>query len=95
MNKTGIRPDDILADDQNFVNLNGVMVRKGSIAAFLKNIDILEDARSSEEVKEGALAMLKELAPGVIASGLHRHATFQNKCVREIIEKELAKKNPS
>jgi hypothetical protein len=77
MTTQAIKPDDILADNESFVELNGVTVRKGSIAAFLKNVDLFEDETSTDSQKEAALAMIKELAPAVIVSGLHRHAVFK------------------
>lgn len=80
-----IKPDDILADTEDFVELNGLTVRKGSIAAFLKNIDLFEDSNSTEAQKAEALKMIKELAPAIIASGLHRHATFKNKTIENIL----------
>lgn len=86
MNKRGIKPEDILADNDNFINLNGITARKGSVAAFLKNIDLLEDENISKEEKEGALQMLKELAPTVIATGLCKHASFHNPAVSVILD---------
>lgn len=80
-----IRPDDILADKENFVELNGLIVRKGSIAAFLKNIDLFENSESTEAQKKAALDMIKELAPVIIASGLHRHAVFKNTTIQDIL----------
>ncbi len=85
-NRTAIKPEDILADTEDFITLNGVTVRKGSLAAFLKNIDILEDFQPSEEGKASALGMLKQLAPAVIASGLYKHAIFKNKFVQDILD---------
>jgi hypothetical protein len=84
--ESGIKPDDILADHQDFVTLNGVTIRKGSIAAFLKNIDLLENPQSSQEEKLGALHMLKLLAPGIIASNLYKHALFKNETVQKILD---------
>jgi hypothetical protein len=55
MTNKGIRPNDILADAENFIELNGVTVRKGSIGAFLKNIDLFEDLNSTESQKEAVL----------------------------------------
>lgn len=87
MNKKGIRPDDVLPDTESFVNLNGITVRKGSIAAFLKNIDLLEDLHSSEQEKAAALDMIKQLVPVIRASGLHKHVIFKNQIVQEALEK--------
>jgi hypothetical protein len=85
MSTNAIKPDDILADTENFAELNGLTVRKGSIAAFLKNIDLFEDSNSNEAQKSAALEMIRELAPAIIASGLHRHARFKNKIIEDIL----------
>jgi len=79
MTTKGIKPDDILADTK-------IMVGKGSIDAFVKNSsDLLEDSNSTELQKAAALAMIKELAPAIIAAGLHKHATFKNKIIEDIL----------
>ncbi len=85
MTAHAIKPDDILADTENFVALNGLTIRKGSIAAFLKNIDLFEDVHSTPSQKQAALKMIKELAPAIITSGLHRHAIFKNKTIEAIL----------
>lgn len=85
MSIKGISPSDILSDSDDYINLNGVSARKGSIAAFLKNIDILESEESSE-AKDAALKMIKELAPVIIAAGLHKHAVFKNKIVQDLLD---------
>ncbi|MBA4118490.1 MAG: hypothetical protein C0514_06325 [Candidatus Puniceispirillum sp.] len=81
----GVKPDDVLADNEDFVDLNGLKVRKGSIAAFLKNIDLFEDAHGSQAQKDAALGAMKDLAPAIVAAGLHKHATFKNKVIEEIL----------
>ncbi len=86
MSNKGISPSDILSDSDDYVNLNGVKARKGSIAAFLKNIDVIESKDTSLEMKEAALNMIKELAPVIVASGLCKHAVFKNKIIEEILK---------
>jgi len=81
-----IRPEDILPDEVNSTNIEGVNVRKGTVAAFLANIAILEDAASTSEDKKEALGMLKELAPAVIAINLHKHVVFKNPQVEKILK---------
>jgi len=81
-----VRPEDILSDDDNTVNLNGLTARKGSIAAFLKNIDIFEDSSASPEQKAQALATMQELAPVLVATGLSKHAVFKNPEVQMLLE---------
>ena len=41
-----MRPEDIISDTQNEIMLNGVTVRKGTVGAFLANIDTLENSSS-------------------------------------------------
>ena len=81
-----VRPEDILSDNDNTVNLNGLIARKGSIAAFLKNIDIFEDSSATPEQKAQALAMMQELASVLIATGLSKHAVFKNPEVQKLLE---------
>ncbi len=81
-----VRPEDILPDEENRAIFGGVNVWKGTIAAFLANITILEDAASTSEDKKAALGMLKELAPAVIAINLHKHVVFKNTQVEKILK---------
>jgi hypothetical protein len=83
MTNDSIKPGDVLADSENFAELNGLIVRKGSIAAFLKNIDLFENSNKAQ--KAAALEMIKELAPAIIAAGLHKHTTFKNKIIEDIL----------
>ena len=84
-NNNSIRPEDLLPNGQDTTIINGKEVRKGTIAAFLANTDILESQNATEEQREDAIDMLKELAPGVIAIGLHRHVQFKNAQVEQIL----------
>lgn len=80
-----VRPEDIIPDGADNTSINGAVVRKGTIAAFLANINILENPHSSEQQKQGAMEMMRELAPSVIAAGLHQHVTFKNIIVENIL----------
>ena len=90
MDKMGVKPEDILSEGESFADLNGVRVRKGSIAAFLQNIDLLGNPQALEQQKIDALNMIKQLAPAVVAAGLHKHAIFKNQVVQALLEKEAA-----
>lgn len=83
-NNASTKPEDILPDDENFADFNGVTIRKGSVAAFLKNIDTLETCVSVQD-KAAAIEKIKQLAPAIIATGLHRHAQFKNKLIEDIL----------
>jgi hypothetical protein len=84
-NNDPVRPEDILPDGVDTAAINGKTVRKGSIAAFLANTDILENLHTTEQQKQEALNMMKELAPAVIAIGLHNHVIFKNSQVEQIL----------
>jgi hypothetical protein len=75
---TPIRPEDILPDGIDSTSINGKLIRKGTIAAFLTNIDILENPLATKIQKQGAIETMKELAPAVIAIGLHKQVIFKN-----------------
>ena len=87
--KHGIRPEDILSDAQNTTFVDGINVRKGSVAAFLKNIDILENKSSTEEEKEGALHAMQELSPALRALNLLHYVDFKNKAAQDLLEDSI------
>lgn len=80
-----VRPEDIIPDGADNVSINGTIVRKGTVAAFLANISILENPHSSEQQKQEAINMMGELAPSVIATGLSQHVTFKNILAESIL----------
>ncbi len=80
-----VRPEDIIPDGADNTSINGVVVRKGTVAAFLANINILENLHSSDQQKQEAMNMLWELAPSVIATGLPQHVTFKSELVENIL----------
>lgn len=80
-----INPENILPDGDDHLIINGKMARKGSIAAFIANIEILENPQVHEQQKQAALAMIKTLVPVVIAVGLVKHVTFKNHEVEQML----------
>ena len=92
-NNKPIRPEDILPDGIDSTTINGKMVRKGTIAAFLANTDILENQNATELQKKEAIDAMKELASAVIAIGLHKHVIFKNTQAEQIlVDAEIAVK---
>jgi hypothetical protein len=84
-NHTSVHPDDILPDGSDSTSIHGQMIRKGTIAAFLANLDILENNSIPEKNKLDALKVMKELAPAIITIGLHKHVIFKNPRVEELL----------
>ena len=78
-------PEDVLPDEEDFKTIRGVRVRKGTIAAAMRNMETLDGG--SDEEKEAALAMIKELAPGLVVLGVHRHFVCRNPQVEAILAK--------
>lgn len=81
-----VKPDDILPDSENIRIIDGVKVRKGSIAAVIANISILESDVSATE-KSAALEVIKELAPALIVLDVYKHVTFKNLQIQELFDK--------
>ena len=80
-----MKPEDILPDGVDSTILNGRKVRKGTIAAFLANTDVLNDPKASKQQKQQAIQTMKELAPAILAIGLHQHVTFKNEIAERIL----------
>ena len=86
MSKGPVRPEDILPDDVNTTEAQGLKARKGTIAAILANISLIESEVLDAEEKQAILEMIKELAPIAIAIGLNDHVYWKNKEVQEIFD---------
>ena len=54
MEKLGIKPENILADQEDYLIINGVKARKGTIAAVLQNAAILSSNNATQEQKQAA-----------------------------------------
>ena len=85
MKNSSVRPEDILADGVDSTHINGTLVRKGSVAAFLVNIDRLANPDNTEEERADIIKTMKELAPTLIAVGLHQHVQFRNPEIEQIL----------
>lgn len=93
MSLTPSRPQDVLADGQDTVSLNGISARKGSVAAFLKNIELIESPDASEQDKAQALQIMQELAPVLVALKLPQHVIFKNPIAQVLLEGEAQKQS--
>jgi hypothetical protein len=65
-----LRAEDILPDDASQGEFEGVLVRKGSVAAFLGNAKILTDPARSAEAHALARRHIAEALPALRAVGL-------------------------
>ncbi|MBS0352130.1 MAG: hypothetical protein JSR33_13300 [Proteobacteria bacterium] len=81
-----IKPKDVLPDGADSGDFNGRNIRKGTVAAFLANIEIVEDSQATQEQKNAALIAIRELAPDVITLKLHKHVVFRNAEIEKILQ---------
>lgn len=86
-----IKPEDIIGDNENTIEINGIKVRKGTVGAVLANIDIFSSSDSTQTDKEEAKNMIVTLAPAMIATGFLKHATWKNPEVQQIFEAASSK----
>ena len=82
-----IRPEDILPNGDDVATINGKVVRKGTVAAFLANLAVLENVESSEAQKNAAMGEMEKLAPDVVAIGLSKYVTFKNEFAEMLLKK--------
>ena len=80
---TPIRPEDILPDGQDRAVVGSTSVRKGSVAAFLANARLLEDAEPGSPAAEAISAQLRELAEPLRAIGLFEVFAIRSSRVAE------------
>lgn len=81
-----VKPEDILPDDVDFVEIQNQKLRKGTVAAVLANAQILSDPTTAESNKGEALELIKSLAPSLIRLGMHHHVVWKNPTIQKIID---------
>ena len=85
-----MRPEDVLPDDVNRGEINGVSIRKGSVGAFLANARILADPAASAEDRATAERDLVVLLPGMRALGLFDVFAIRDETLRALVERHLS-----
>ncbi|MCE3043464.1 hypothetical protein [Legionella sp. 16cNR16C] len=92
MSDHSVKPEDILADGVDYTVIKGVPVRKGTVAAFIANIQIIEDPDSSDLARQNAWKTMKNLAPTLVATGLTDHVLFKNPNVERMLQEIISSK---
>ena len=65
-----MQAQDVLPDGQDFVVKDGVTLRKGSVAAFIGNAQVLQNPGASAQARQDAQRDLVSLIPVLDALGL-------------------------
>lgn len=81
-----MRAQDVLPDGVDQLQLNGVSVRKGSVAAFLANAKVLADTFATAEARLEAERDILEAMPALCATGLFEVMQLRDETVRAFVE---------
>ena len=85
-----MRPEDVLPNDVNRGEINGVSIRKGSVGAFLANARILADPAASTADRAAAERDLVALLPGMRALGLFDVFAIRDETLRALVDRHLS-----
>ena len=80
-----IKPQDILADNEDFATLNQVTIRKGTIAAAIGNVEIITSTQTSTAEKEAATTMLINLWAQIKQTSFTEHLIWKSPLINEIL----------
>ncbi|MCW3467972.1 hypothetical protein [Chitinophaga nivalis] len=76
----------ILPDNQDALEVNGLTMRKGSVAAFLANVSILEQQTDTTgKAYTESLSDMLELVPVLVELGVFKHFILRSEKIRQLI----------
>ncbi|MBS0447877.1 MAG: hypothetical protein JSR59_18205 [Proteobacteria bacterium] len=81
-----MRAEDALPDQLNAATIEGVTIRKGTIAAFLANAKVVADARSDPAARAVAERDIADALPALRAIGLFDVLAVRDARVRALVE---------
>ena len=81
-----MKAQDLLPDHLNQADINGVVVRKGTVGAFLANARIWLDRRSSAQGRAGAERDIVDALPALRALGIFEVLEIRDAALRSMVE---------
>ncbi|ALX84549.1 hypothetical protein A7P25_01820 [Achromobacter xylosoxidans] len=81
-----MKAQDVLPDDRDSADFQGVTVRKGTVGAFLANARLWCDAGATPRARELAGADLREALPALRALGLFEVLEVRDAALRQWLE---------
>ncbi|MDF2940225.1 MAG: hypothetical protein K0R66_867 [Gammaproteobacteria bacterium] len=81
-----IKPSDMLPDDVDSTIIEGVRVRKGTVAAVLANLKALDMPNVISAEKEAIIQAIRDLAPALVVLGFKKYLTFNNPDIQKIVD---------
>ncbi|QNM97057.1 hypothetical protein [Chitinimonas koreensis] len=88
-----MKAEHILPDDLDTVRRGDVVVRKGSVGAFLANAAVLADPAAPAAEREAAQADLIELLPALEALGLFEVFAVRDPALAGLVGRELGRRS--
>lgn len=85
-----MRAEDLLPDEQNHGQFNGVSIRKGTVGAFLLNARAWLDPASSDDQQAEAERDIVEALPALHALGLFDLLQVRDAKLRELVAGTVA-----
>ncbi|RBP83689.1 hypothetical protein EBI01_18715 [Marinomonas rhizomae] len=86
MTSTTTKPEDILPEGINQTNLEGINIRKGTVAAFLQNTKRWQNPTTSREEKEELFDAIQKALPILRVLGMFEVFQFQDKTLQTLSE---------
>lgn len=84
-----MRAEDLLSDNQNQVERDGVVIRKGSVGAFLANANVWCDPKLDAAQRAAVEGDILALLPALRALGLFEVFAIRDTALRQLIETYL------
>lgn len=81
-----MRAEEILPDHVNQADLGGVIVRKGTVGAFLFNARVWSDRNACAQTREAAECDIVDALPALRALGIFEVMEVRDATLRELIE---------
>ncbi len=81
-----MRADQILPDDLNHGQFQGVTIRKGTVAAFLANARTWTDARAGADERARARTQIEHDLPALRALGLFEVLQIRDEALRALVD---------
>ena len=85
-----MRAEDVLPDQQNEGQFNGVTVRKGTVGAFLANARLWLDAATGSAERDSAERDILDALPALHALGLFDIVQVRDARLRELVSPSAA-----
>lgn len=89
-----MRAEDVLAGDASHVEMNGVTVRKGMVAAFVANAAAFEDGTVTGAARQAVLADIRDALPALRAAGLFDVLEIRNPQLRALVDEASPQPQP-